>query len=231
MVYDQVGGSHSPLAIRVFGNDFTELRRIAAQIVDILTPIRGTAEASIFQEPPIPQMTITADRAAAARYGINVQDIMNLIQIGIGGAPVTQVYDRDRQYNVTVRFAQAGRHDPASIGSLVLTSATGAQVPISQVADIRLSTGESSISHEGNERQLTVRIDLRDRDLASYLAEAQSAIQAGVKLDPAKYRIEYAGQFKTSVAPRHAWSSSSPPCWRRCSCYFTPASARCATRC
>jgi len=195
-VNDLVGGSHSPLAIRVFGDDFSELRRISGQIVDILRGIQGTAEAAIFQEPPIPQLVIRVNRAAAARYGINVQDVMNLIQTGIGGAPVTHVFVADRQYSVTVRFPEAARHDPEAIGSLVLTSSTGAQVPLSQLADIRLGTGESSISHEGSERNLTVRIDLRDRDLASYLAEAQSKINAEVKFDPIHYHIEYAGQFE-----------------------------------
>jgi cobalt-zinc-cadmium resistance protein CzcA len=195
-VNDEVGGAHSPLVIRVYGNDFTELRRIAGQIVDILHGIRGTAEASIFQEPPIPQLVIRVDRAAAARYGINVQDVMNLIQTSIGGAPVTQVYVGDRQYNVSVRFPEAARHDPAAIGALVLTSSTGAQIPLSQLAEIRLASGESNISHQSSERNLTVRIDLRDRDLSSYLAEAQEKIDAGVKFDTANYHLDYAGQFE-----------------------------------
>ena len=85
--------------IRVVGDDFTEDRRIAGEIVDLLRNTRGTAEASIFQEPPLPQIAIEADRAAAARYGINVSDITNLIQNGVGGGAVTQVYvgDRDLQ--------------------------------------------------------------------------------------------------------------------------------------
>ena len=162
----------------------------------VLKGIRGTGEAAIFQEPPIPQLVIQADRAAAARYGINVQDVMNLIQTGIGGAPVTQVYVRDRQYNVTARFPEAARHDPASIGRLVLNSSTGAQIPLSQVARISLKSGESSISHQGTERDLIVRIDLHDRDLASYLDEAQKTIERDVTFDPALYHIDYAGQFE-----------------------------------
>lgn len=195
-INDEAGGAHSALAIRVYGNDFKELRRIAGSIVDLLRTIRGTREASIFQEPPIPQLVIRADRAAAARYGINVQDIMNLIQTGIGGAAVTQVFAGDRQYNVTVRFPEVERHDPAAIGRLVLTSTTGAQVPLSLLADIRTGSGESSISHQGTERDLIVRIDLRDRDLASYLAEAQEKIAAGVTFDRQGYHIDYAGQFE-----------------------------------
>jgi len=195
-INDEAGGAHSALAIRVYGNDFDELRRIGGDIVTILKSIRGTSAASIFQEPPIPQLVIKANRSAAARYGINVQDIMNLIQTGIGGAPVTQVYVGPRQYNVTVRFPEAERHDPAAIGNLVLTSSTGAQIPLSQLADIRTSSGESSISHQGTERDLIVRIDLHDRDLASYLAEAQAKIAEGVQFDKQLYHIDYAGQFE-----------------------------------
>ncbi len=96
MVYDVIGGAHSPLVIRVFGDDFQELRRIGGDIVKVLDGIRGTAEASIFQEPPIPQIAIDIDRAAAARYGINVSDITALIQTGVGGASVSKVYVNDR---------------------------------------------------------------------------------------------------------------------------------------
>ena len=86
MVFDLIGGAHSALVIRVVGDDFAEDRRIANEIVDILRNTRGTAEASIFQEPPLPQIVIETDRAAAARYGINISDITNLIQTGVGGA-------------------------------------------------------------------------------------------------------------------------------------------------
>ena len=116
MVYDLVGGAHSPLVIQVVGDDFKEDRRIAGEIVDILRNTRGTASASVFQEPPLPQITIEADRAAAARYGINISDITSLIQNGVGGAAVTQVYVGDRVYDVTVRFPLSSRFDPDALG-------------------------------------------------------------------------------------------------------------------
>ena len=193
---DEVGGAHSPLAILVYGDDFAGLRKIGGEIVDVLKGVRGTGEASIFQEPPIPQLVIKVDRAAAARYGINVQDIMALIQTGIGGAPVTQVYVGNRQYNVTVRFPESARRNPQAIGNLLLTSSTGAQIPLSQLADIRLASGESTISHQDRQRQITIRIDLRDRDLGSYLAEIQTRIAADIHFDASKYHLAYAGQFE-----------------------------------
>ncbi len=117
-VNDAIGGAHSPLVLRVYGTDLKENRRIGNQIVDILQSIRGTASASLFQEPPIPQLAIKVNREAAARFGINVQDISALIQTGIGGAPVTPVFVEDRTYNVTVRFPKESKANIESLGNL-----------------------------------------------------------------------------------------------------------------
>jgi heavy metal efflux system protein len=193
---DLVDGAHSPLVIRVFGDDFGELRRIGTQIVDTLQAIRGTASASIFQEPPIPQIAIEVDRPAAARYGINVSDVTSLITTGVGGAVVAQVYVADRVYGVSVRFPQDARNKPEALGDLVLNTAGGAQIPLSAVASIKLQNGEGTIAHEMGRRNVMVRIDLSDRDLASYLAEAQSKIDQAVQFDPGKYHLEYGGQFE-----------------------------------
>jgi cobalt-zinc-cadmium resistance protein CzcA len=196
MVDDAIGGAHSPLVIRIVGDDFKELRRIGGEIVNVLHGIRGTADASIFQEPPIPQIAIDIDRLAAARYGINVSDITNLIQTGVGGASVSTVYVADRTYAVTVRFPRNTRNNPEALGNLVLTASGGAQVPLSQLAHIKLQTGESTIAHEMNHRVLLVRIDNRDRALSDYLEEAQHKIDKSVSFDHSKYHLEWGGQFE-----------------------------------
>ena len=196
MVFDLVSGAHSALVIRILGDDFVEDRRIAGEIVDLLRNIKGTAEASIFQEPPLPQIAIETDRAAAARYGINVSDITNLIQTGIGGAAVTQVYVGDRVYDLTVRFPLDTRYDPEALGNLTLTSASATQIPLSQVATITQRNGEGTITRWNNRRNLTIRIDLADRDLVSYLAEVKERIAQSVQFDASKYRLEYGGQFE-----------------------------------
>jgi heavy metal efflux system protein len=193
---DMIGGAHSPLVLRIYGDDFKQLRRIGGQIVDVLRDVRGTADASIFQEPPIPQLAIEADRDAAARYGINVADISSLIQTAIGGAPITQVYVGDRIYNVTARVSNTVANSIEAIGELPLTSSSGAAVPLKLVAHISLKTGESTISHEQNHRQLTIRIDNRDRALSEYLADAQQQIDAKVHYDKQNYHLEWAGTFE-----------------------------------
>jgi cobalt-zinc-cadmium resistance protein CzcA len=196
MVYDLIGGAHSLLVIKVFGDDFNEDRRIAGEIVDILRNIRGTAQASIFEDPPLPQITIEADRAAAARYGINISDITNLIQNGVGGAAITQVYVGDRIYDLTIRFPLSSRRDLDALGNLPLTSSSGARIPLAQVASITEHNGEAVITREGNHRNLSVRIDLADRDLASYFDEVKQRIAQSVQFDTSKFHIEYRGQFE-----------------------------------
>ncbi|MFH0131782.1 efflux RND transporter permease subunit [Variovorax sp. VaC1] len=195
-VNDAVGGAHSPLVLRIYGDDLKESRRIGNQIVELLGTVRGTASASLFQEPPIPQVVIQLNREAAARFGVNANDVANLIQTGIGGAPVITVYAGNRTYNVSVKLPKSAKGNTEAIGALLLNSSSGAKVPLSQVADVRLQTGESTISHEMNERQITVRVDNRDRDLASYLVEAQERIGKEVKFDTTKFRLQWAGQFE-----------------------------------
>jgi cobalt-zinc-cadmium resistance protein CzcA len=195
-VNDAVGGAHSPLVLRVYGQDLAEDRRVAGEIVNTLAGERGTASVSIFQEPPIPQLVIKVNRPEAARYGINASDISSLIQTALGGAPVTQVYVDDRIYNVTVAVPRQDKTGPESIGNLFLNSSTGAKVLLSQVADIHLQTGESTIAHEQNKRELTIRVDNRGRDLASYLTEAEQRIEHDVRYDKHNIRLEWAGQFE-----------------------------------
>ena len=195
-VNDAIGGAHSPLVLRVYGQDLAEDRRIGDQVVDILHSIRGTASASIFQAPPIPQLVVKVDREAAARLGVNVVDVTSLIQTGVGGAPVISVYEEDRVYNVGVRFAKEDKGSPEALGRLTVRSSSGAAIPLSQVADVRMQSGESTISHELNKRQITVRVDNRGRDLMSYLAEAQERIDKEVTYDKTKVTLQWAGQFE-----------------------------------
>jgi cobalt-zinc-cadmium resistance protein CzcA len=195
-VNDMIGGAHSPLVIKVFGDDLNALRKTGGQIVDVLYTIQGTSSASIFQEPPIPQVEINLDREKAARYGINMSDVVNVIQTGVGQAPVSTVYVGEKTYPLTIRFTQASRDRPEALGNLFVNSSSGMQVPLSQIAEVRPRVGESTVTRENGQRNLTIRIDNRERDLTSYLAEAQAKIAAQVHFDPTRIRLEWGGQFE-----------------------------------
>ena len=196
MVNDLVGGAHAALVVKIFGPDLKELRRIGNEVVDVLNATAGTTSASIFEEPPIPQIAIKIDRAAIARYGINVSDVASLIRTGVAGNTIGTIYVSDRTYGIAVRFPERYRNNPAALGDLQVMTSGGMQVPLSQVASVSLQNGESTIAHDGmGRRALTVRIDYADRSLSSYLAEAQQKVAERVAFDPS-YHLEWGGQFE-----------------------------------
>ena len=195
-VLDYVFDPHSSLAVKVFGDDFNELRRIGNDVVGVLNTIPGVTDAAIDQYTPLPQISIKVDRAATARYGINVADVVNLISTGIGGAAVSQLFIGERHYDITVRFPAADRNNPEAIKSLVLTSSDGALIPLSQVAQVKLQTGESMINREMNHRYLLVKLNYHDRDALSVVADVSKAIEQKVSFDRRKYHIEWGGQLE-----------------------------------
>jgi cobalt-zinc-cadmium resistance protein CzcA len=195
-VNDKISGAHSDLVVKVFGHEFGELRRIAGELVDLLRKIPGASDVTIDQEPPLPQIQVRVNREAAARFGINIADIATIIESGIGGKAISTLFIGDRVYDIAVRFPESVRSSSDAIGSLTVTLPSGARIPLSQVAEISTATGESSITREMNRRHLTVRLNLRGRDLSGFFAEAREKIAHEVKFDGAKYQIEWGGQFE-----------------------------------
>ena len=196
MVMDQIAGSHSDLAVKVYGEDQAESRRIAEKVEAILLGIEGASDVIIDQEPPLPQLLIEADRERVAQYGLNVADVADLIEVAIGGKAVSEIYSEGKVYDVICRYRDDCRDTPEKIGALTLTNKDGVNVPLSAVADIHTSLGASTLTREMNHRHLTVRVNLRGRDLTSFLNEAQEKIDAGVEFDHTRYQIKWDGQFE-----------------------------------
>ena len=196
MVMDQMAGSHSDLAIKIYGEDLAKSREIARQVMDVVSRIPGASDVVIDQEPPLPQLKITADRAKIAQYGLNVADVADLIEVAIGGKAVSQVFIGSRVYDVTCRYVESSRSTPQQIGNLMLTSSSGAAIPLSSVANIETSLGASSIMREMGKRYITVRLNLRGTDLTSFLSEARAAIDESVVYDHTDYQIRWDGQFE-----------------------------------
>lgn len=195
MVMDQMAGSHSDLAIKVYGENLDKTREIANQVVNLVSTIDGAADVVIDQEPPLPQLKITADRDRIAHYGLNVADVADLIEVAIGGKAISQVFIGSKVYDVTCRYIESSRDTPEHIGNLMLTSSSGAMIPLSAVARIETSLGASSIMREMGKRYLTVRLNLRGRDLTSFLNEAQGRIAEEIVFDHTENQIRWDGQF------------------------------------
>lgn len=195
-VMDKISGAHSELVVKVYGEDFKETRRIAENILSTLNKIPGSADLAIDQEPPLPQLQIIADRDKIAQYGLNVADVADLIEVALGGKAISQIFIGNKVYDISCRYTEDSRDTPDKIGNLMLTSASGAKIPLSQVAEVKLSTGESTITREMNKRHLTVKLNLRGTDLSSFLKEAQDKIEKDIKYDHEKYQVKWGGQFE-----------------------------------
>lgn len=195
-VMDKISGAHSELVVKVYGDDFKETRRIAENVLSTLDKTPGSADLAIDQEPPLPQLQIIADRDKIAQYGLNVSDVADLIEVALGGKAISQIFIGNKVYDISCRYTEDSRDTPDKIGNLMLTSASGAKIPLSQVAEVKLSTGESTITREMNKRHLTVKLNLRGRDLSSSLKEAQTKIEKDIKYDHEKYHIKWGGQFE-----------------------------------
>jgi cobalt-zinc-cadmium resistance protein CzcA len=196
MVQDQIAGAHSDLAIKIFGEDLAESRRIAEDVVKVLSSIQGAGDVGIMEEPFLPQLQIVANRDKIAQYGLNVADVAELIEVAIGGKAISQVYIGSKVYDVICRFNDISRDTPEKIGALLLTSGSGAMIPLSSVAQIKTTTGPSMISRETNQRFVTVRMNLRGRDLTSFVKEAESKIEEQVVYDHSQFRFHWAGQLE-----------------------------------
>ena len=196
MVMDQIAGAHGDVAIKIYGEDLIESRRLAEQIKTIVEGVQGAVDVGILEEPFLPQLQIIADRDKIAQYGLNIGEVAELIEVAIGGKAISQVFIGNRVYDVICRYSEASRDTPEEIGALMLTSGSGTMIPLSTVAEIKTTTGASMISREMNRRFTTVRLNLRGRDLTSFFNEAQAKINEQVEYDHSKIQVRWGGQFE-----------------------------------
>jgi cobalt-zinc-cadmium resistance protein CzcA len=190
-----VTGSSADLAVIISGSDLRELRRLAGQTLGVLGPMRGAADTSIEQEADQPQLRIAIDRQRVARYGINVGDVQDVIDLALGGAPIGGVFEGERRFDIVARFTPESRGSPGAIAELLIPTRDGARVPLLQLADIRTSDGATIIARRENRRAITVRTNIRGRDQGGFVAEAQERFARGVTLPPG-YSVDWGGQFE-----------------------------------
>lgn len=196
-----VTGSSADLAVIISGPDLKELRSLAARTLDVLRRVPGAADTSIEQEADQAQLRILIDRLRVARYGINVSDVQDVIDLALGGSPITSVYEGDRRFDVVARFAPEARASPSAIAELLIPTRGGARVPLAQLADIRTSDGATIIMRRENQRAMAVRTNIRGRDQGGFVADAQARLAETLKLPPG-YSVEWGGQFENFARAR-----------------------------
>jgi len=195
MVTEAVTGSSADLAIIFTGPDLGELRRLAARALELVPQIQGAADSAIEQDADQSQLRILVDRQAVARYGINVANVQDVVELAIGGRAVSTMFEGDRRFDIAVRYEPGARGTVDSIRNLIVTTPAGLRIPLSELAQISVDAGASIISRRENRRQISVRTNIRGRDQGGFAADAQRRITAAFSL-PADYHIEWGGQFE-----------------------------------
>lgn len=193
-VTEVVTGSSADLAVILSGPDLGALRGLAQDTLKIVRGVPGAADAAIEQEAEQPQLTIQLDREKMARFGVRVRDVQDLIELAIGGRVVSSLFEGERRFNISVRFAAAARADANAIGSMLVPTRSGARIPLSQLARIEVVNGQSIIARRENRRQIAVRTNIRGRDQGGFADELQERFASAIKL-PEGYRVEWGGQF------------------------------------
>lgn len=194
-VDEMVTGVRSQLAIKVFGDEIADLKDISEQVARILKSVSGSRDIRIERLSGQQALTIDIDRKAIARQGLNVADVQSIIETAIGGKDVTTLYEGERRYSVVVRFPSHVRQSAEAIGSTLLPTPGGGQVPLSSLASIELVDGPAQISRESGKRRVVVGANVEGRDLGGFVAEVQQRIEQEVKL-PEGYYFKYGGQFE-----------------------------------
>jgi len=188
-------GVRTTLAVKIFGPDLQTIQRIGQDIERVLAPLPGTG--AVFAERSFGgrYLDIRPDADALARYGLTTGDAQEVIALALGGEEVTTTVEGRERYPVQVRYARDFRDDPTTIGRLLVGRADGPQVPLAQVADIRFSPGPPMIRSEGGYLYDQVSIDVRGRDVGSYVRDAQAVVAREVEL-PTGYWLRWSGQYE-----------------------------------
>ncbi len=194
-VEELLEGVKAELAVKLFGDDLDLLKKNADKIAAVMKQVPGAADVKVDQVSGTPQLVITPDRQAIARYGLNIDDVQNVIRSAVGGTTAGQIFEGIRRFDIYIRYDKKYRNTPAAIANILISGPNGLQVPLAQIANIREIVGPRQITRENNQRFITIQANVVGRDIGSFVAEAQQAIDNKVSLPPG-YLTTWGGQFR-----------------------------------
>jgi len=193
-VDEALTGLKSALAVKIFGPDLDVLEKKAVEIKNVLDKTPGFTELTVVRELGQPSLLIEADRAKIARYGINVADVQAVVQAAVGGQAATQVIQGEKLFDLVVRMDPKYRSDAREIGNLLVPAPAGQQIPLSELATLKESTGASFIYRENNSRYIGIQFSIEGRNLEGIVRSGQQAIASKVNL-PEGYRLDWGGEY------------------------------------
>jgi cobalt-zinc-cadmium resistance protein CzcA len=194
-VSELISGVRSDIAIKLFGDDLDMLKKTADRISAVVSKVPGAEDVKVEATSGLPQLQIKPDREAIARYGINVEDVNSLVESIVAGKEAGQVYQGEQRFSLVVRLADESSRDVETIKNLLVSAPNGSRIPLAQLSDIKLVEGPAQISREDTRRRIGVELNVRGRDIGSFVKDAQVAIEEQVKLPPGYY-LTWGGTFE-----------------------------------
>lgn len=194
-VDEMVTGVRSDIAVKVFGDDLEQLRKVAGQIGKVAQSLQGAQDLRIERISGQQYLSVEIDRQAIARLGLNVSDVNDVLETAVGGKEATEIFEGERRFPGVVRLPEHFRNNVEAISNVLITSPNGAQVRLTDVAKVHVMDGPAQISRELGKRRIVVGVNVKDRDLGSFVAELQQKVGQQVKL-PEGYYLEWGGQFQ-----------------------------------
>ena len=194
-VLESISQIDGQIVIKVFGDDETTLREKAAEVLRVISGVPGISRAFIDRGGQIPQLQIAVDRRRASRYGLNVADVEDVIETALGSKVATDIWEGERRFGVAVRLREQDRRNVADIGDILVDTPEGSRVPLQQVADISVKSGNMNISRESGSRLVAIAVFIRGRDMGGIVQEAQAKVAAGVRFPPGYY-VTFGGEFE-----------------------------------
>jgi copper/silver efflux system protein len=195
-------GIRTQVGIKIFGSDLTTIERLSGEIEQVLRRVPGAVDLYAERITGAPYLEIETDRVAAARYGISVGDVQDVIETAVGGKNLTTAIDGRQRLPISVRYAPDFRDTPEALRNVLVTATNGAQIPLTQLASVRVVMGPAMISSENGLLRGSVLLNVRGRDVGSFVEQAQRAVAREVKL-PSGYYVEWSGQYENQLSARH----------------------------
>ena len=194
-----LSGTRASIAIKLFGDDLTQLRASAEEIKKVMEQVTGVVDLQVEQQVDVPQLALVFDREAIARHGLRAGELAEIVETAFAGNKVTRVLENQRTYDVVVRYQDSQRADLEAIRSTVVDTPSGAKVPLKMLADIRDDVGPNTISRENDQRRIVVSAHVGGRDLRGVVDDIRAGIERDVVL-PDGYYVVYGGQFESEQA-------------------------------
>jgi cobalt-zinc-cadmium resistance protein CzcA len=217
-----ISGVRSDLAVKIYGDDFDVMQKTAEEIAKVLRKIPGSADVKIAQTKGLPVLDVKVDREAASRLGVNVADGLDVLSVAVGGGNAGQIFEGDRRFDILVRLPEVQREDINALENLPIplprkensgnqAKAHFPYVPLSEIANLKVSDGLNEIRREDGKRFIAVQANVRGRDLGSYVEAAKQKIQNEVKI-PDGYWMSWGGQFENLISARQRLFIVVPIC-------------------